>query len=216
MKTIPYLLIVIGLSITTSVSAQKETKAKELLDKTSAMLSKSGGMSASCSISMNDEMNNKQSFEGQFFLNGAKFFLDIPDQTVYFDGKTQWAYNKAYNEVSISEPAQQELQILNPILAFDIYKTDCDYKYIGEKTDIQKRKVHEISLFPKGKNEDIKQIVLQINPSDSMPVFFNIIFKNSMEFRIYIDKYQTKLTIPDSRFVFDKSKYPNVFVNDLR
>ena len=217
MKTIPCLLIVIGLTFTTSVFAQKETKAKELLDKTSVMLGQSGGLSVSYTININDiASNNNQSFEGKMFLKGVKFFFDIPDQTVYFDGKTQWVYDKAFDEVSILEPKQQDIQALNPIMIFELYKTDCDYKYIGEKTDIKKRKVHEISLFPKRKNEDIKQIVLQINPNDSMPVFFHIIYKNDMEFRIYIDKYQTKLTLPDSQFVFDKSKYPKADVNDLR
>ena len=219
MKSIPYLLlIVIGLSFTTPAFAQKDAKAKEHLDKTSAMLNKSGGISASYIININDEVNKmKQSFEGEMFLNGAKFFFDTPDQTVYFNGKTQWVYNKTIEEVSILEPKPQDLQALNPVSVFELYKTDCDYKYNGEKTDIQKRKVYDISLFPKGKNnEEIKQVNLQINPSDFMPVFFHIIYKNNMEFRIYINKYQTKLTIPDSQFAFDKSKYPNAEVNDLR
>ena len=206
------LIIVIGLFLTTLTFAQKDAKAKELLDKSSVMLNQSGGISASFTINMNDE----QSFEGQMFLNGAKFFIDIPDYTIYFDGKTRWTYVKSHNEVSIDEPSPQDIQALNPVSVFELYKTDCDYKFNGEKTDILKRKVNEISLFPKDKNEEIKQVNLQINPSDNMPVFFHITYKNNMEFRIFINKYQTKLNLPDSQFVFDKNKYPQAYVNDLR
>ena len=210
-------IILTGLFITTSIFAQKDAKAKELLDKSSAMLNQSGGISASFTINITDAINNiKQSFEGQMFLNGAKFFFDTPEQAVYYDGKTQWVYNKTVEEVSILEPQPQDIQVLNPVLVFELYKTDCKYKYNGEKTDIQKRKVQEVSLFPEDKNEEIKQVDLQINPADFMPVFFHIIYKNKLEFRIYINKYQTKLNLPDSQFVFDKSKYPEAEVNDLR
>ena len=213
MKSIFYLLfILINLFLISPTFAQKDAKAKELLDKSSAVLNQSGGISASFTIDINDE----QSFEGQMLLNGAKFFYDTPDQMIYFDGKTQWVYMKTIEEVSIDEPPPQDTQALNPISVFELYKTDCDYKYNGEKTDIQKRKVHEISLFPKNKNEEIKQVNLQINPSDFMPVFFHIIYKNKMELRIYIGKYQTKLNLPESQFVFDKSKFPDADINDLR
>jgi len=187
------------------------------LDKTSVTLKNSGGISATYIIRINDDINNvNQSFEGQMFLKGTKYFFETPEQAVYFDGKTQWIHKKPYEEVDITEPNQQEIRASNPISIFDLYKADYDYKYLGEKTDVQKRKVHEISLLPKDKKEEIKQVILQINPNDFMPFFFHLTFKNGLEFRIFINKYQTKLTLPDSQFFFDKSKYPNVYVNDLR
>jgi outer membrane lipoprotein-sorting protein len=197
--------------------AQKDAKAKEILDKTSAMLNQSGGLSVDFTLNINDEINKvKQSFEGKIDVKGEKFYLETPDQAVYFDGKTQWSYIKAVDEVTILEPQPQEIRTLNPVSVFDLYKINCNYKYKGEKTGAQKRKVQEISLFPKDKKEEIKQVDIQINPSDGMPVYFYVVYKNKQEFRIYVDKYQTKLNLPDSRFVFDKKKYPKAEINDLR
>ena len=199
------------------VIAQKDAKAKAILDKSSTMLNQAGGISVSFTLSINDAINKmKESFDGQMLLKGEKFFLDTPEQSVYYDGKTQWVYQKTIEEVSILEPRPQDLQALNPVLVFDLYKNDCDYKYKGEKNDIQKRKVEEISLFPKGNKDDIRQVDIQINQSDGMPVFFLVIYKNKIENRIYINKYQTKLNFPDSQFVFDRKKYPRAEVNDLR
>ena len=210
-------VIMIGLLISAPTVAQKDAKAKELLDKSSIVLNQAGGLSVSFSININDEINNiKESFEGQMFIKGAKFYYDTPEQAVYFDGKTQWVYNRTIEEVSIIEPQPDDVQALNPVLVFELYKTDCDYKYKGGKTDLQKRKVQEISLFPKNKKEEIKQVDLQINSSDYMPVFFHVINKNKLEFRIYINKYQTGLNLPDSQFVFDTKKYPQAYINDLR
>ena len=218
MKSIFNLLIILtGLFFATPVFSQKDTKAKELLDKSSATLNQAGGLSVSFTMNINDEANKiKQSFEGQLLLKGTKFFLDTPDQAIYFDGKTQWTYNKTVQEVSILEPQLQDVQVLNPVSVFELYKTDCNYKYKGEKIDIQKRNVQEISLFPSNVNEDIRQVDIQINPSDSMPVFFLITYKDKSEYRIYIDKYQTKLNLSDSQFVFDTKKFPQVDINDLR
>ena len=210
-------VILIGLFLSTPTFAQKDAKAKEILDKTSAAFNQSGGLSVSFVLNINDEIHNiKESFEGKMIIKGAKFFLEIPDQTVYFDGKTQWVYNKSIEEVSIIEPQPEDIQTLNPVSVFELYKTDCDYKYNGEKTDIQNRKVQEISLFPKNNKEDIRQVDVQINPGDWMPAFFRIVYKNMSEYRIYINKYQTKIDISDNQFVFDKEKYPKAYVNDLR
>ena len=124
------LFTVIGLFLIAPAFSQKDAKAKELLDKTSAMLNQSGGISATFAMNINDDANKiKQSFEGEILLKGVKFYFDTPDQTVYFDGKTQWVYTKANEEVSFIEPKPQDLQTLNPIGAFELYKTDCDYKY---------------------------------------------------------------------------------------
>jgi len=211
------LFIVTGLFFTASAFAQKDAKAKELLDQTSAALSQAGGMSVSFTVNVNDEANKiKQSFEGQISLKGNKFYLSTPDQEVYYDGKTQWTYDKNIGEVSILEPQPQDIQTLNPVSVFDLYKTNCNYKYKGEKIDNQKRKVQEISLLPTNVKEDIKQVDIQINQSDSTPVFFLITYYDKSEYRIYIDKYQTKLNLPDSKFVFDTKKYPDADVNDLR
>ena len=218
MKSITYfLLIAAGLFFAAPAFSQKDAKAKELLDKTSVVLNQSGGMSASFTVNVNDITNKiKQSFEGQIFMKGAKFFLSTPDQEVYFDGKTQWTYDKNIQEVSILEPQPQDIQTLNPVSVFDLYKTDCNYKFKGEKINAQKGKVQEISLFPAKAKEDIKQIDIQINPGDGMPVYFLIIYNDKSEYRIYIDKYQTQLNLPDSQFVFDATKYPNANINDLR
>ena len=210
-------IILIGWFVTTPAVAQKDAKAKELLDKSSAAFNQSGGLSVSFTFYINDEAHKiKQSFEGQMLVKGAKFFLETPEQTVYFDGKTQWVYIKSIEEVSILEPQPQDIQTLNPISVFEWYKTGYNYKYKGEKTDIQKRKVQEISLFPVNKKDEIQQVDVQIYSGDQMPVFFRIIFKNKAEYRIHVDKYQTRLNLSDSQFVFDTKKYPQAEINDLR
>ncbi|MDR3340059.1 MAG: outer membrane lipoprotein carrier protein LolA [Candidatus Symbiothrix sp.] len=197
--------------------AQKDAKAKDALDKASITFSNAGGLSANFTINIKDAGSQMtQSFDGEIYLKKEKFFIDVPEQNIYFDGKTQWVYNKSYEEVNISEPNKQEVQAINPASIFQIYKKDCDYKYTGEKIDSQKRKVKEVTLLPKGKNEDISRIDIQINTADFLPVYFHIYYRSQLENIIYIHQYKPNQHIPDSRFVFNQKEHPGTEIIDLR
>jgi len=199
----------------TFATAQKDTKAKELLDKSSAALAQAGDMYAYFTLTIKDGLNKtSQSFDGTIQMKGNKFKIDTPDRNIYFDGKTQWVYDKSYEEVTISEPTGEEIQALNPKLIFSVYKNNSNLKYVGAKTDIKMRKVQEVSIFPK--KGEITQINVQINNADYFPVMFHIFYKNKIENIIYINKYQTNQNFSDDLFVFDKKQFPNAEIIDLR
>jgi len=196
-------------------TAQKETKARELLDKSSEALTQAGDISAYFTLNIKDGINKtNQSFDGTIQMRGNKFKIEAPDQNIYFDGKTQWFYEKTTEEVTVSEPTGDEIQALNPKSIFSIYKKNSNYQYVGTKTDIKMRKVHEVNIFPQ--KGEITQITVQINNTDYFPVMFHIFYKNKIENIISINKYQTNQNFSDDLFVFDKKQYPNVFINDLR
>jgi outer membrane lipoprotein-sorting protein len=195
--------------------SQKDAKAKELLDKSSVALEQAGDVSAYFTLNIKDEINKaSQAFDGTILMKGNKFKIDTPDQNIYFDGKTQWIYRKSYEEVNVTQPASEEIQALNPKSIFAIYKKNCNYKYVGTKTDIKMRKVQEVNIFPQ--KGEISQITIQINTTDYFPVSFHIFYKNKIENIIYINKYQTKQNFSDSQFVFDNTQYPDVEIIDLR
>lgn len=198
-----------------SVTAQKDAKARELLNKSSAALAQAGDISAYFTLNIKDEMNRtSQAFDGTILMKGNKFRIDTPDQNIYFDGKTQWIYRKSYEEVNITQPAGEEIQILNLKSIFAIYKKNCNYKYMGTKTGVKPRKVQEVSLFPQ--KGEISQITVQVNSADYFPVLFHIFYKNKIENIIYINKYETKQNFSDSQFVFDGKQYPDAEIIDLR
>jgi len=181
------------------------------------LLASSQGITVDFVFNLKDKsLNQAESFEGKILIKGEKFLIETPDRDIYFNGKTQWIHDRSIDEVNILEPTADEIKALNPILLFDSYKTDWTYTFKGDKTDVKSRKVKEINLVPKATKSDIKQITMQISASDYMPLFFRIYYKNNAENLIYVGKYDTKTTIPDSRFVFDTKKHPEAEVIDLR
>lgn len=216
MKRFSFLLVLFSLTTTLSF-AQKEAKAKEILDKSSITFNKAGNLSAYFTMNIKDVANKvSQSFDGSIDIKGTKFHIDTPDMETWFNGKTQWVLQKDWDEVNISEPSKEEVQALNPRTIFDLYKSGCNYKYWGEKTSIKMKKVHEVELIPQNKKGEMTKIVLQIGTADFMPSLIHIYYKNGMENVIHINQYKTNLNLGDNTFVFDKKKYPKVEIIDLR
>jgi outer membrane lipoprotein-sorting protein len=198
-----------------SAIAQKDAKAKELLDKSATALAQAGGISAYFTLNIKDAMSRtSQAFDGTILMKGNKFKIETPDQDIYFDGKTQWIYRKSYEEVSVTQPADGEIQMLNPKSIFAACRENGKYKYAGTKTDIKMRQVQEITVFPP--TGEITQITVQVNTADSFPVMFHILYKNRIENIVHINKYQTKQNFTDSQFVFNGKRYPGAEIIDLR
>ncbi len=212
------LFIIIAISMfSLQTFAQKDAKAKEILDLSSQKYAEANPLSASFTLNVKDEKAKATySFDGSIQMKGNKFYLSTPETDSWFDGKTQWVYLKDSEEVNITEPSKEEVQMVNPSVIFDIYKKGCDYKYNGEKKDIKQRNVYEVTLTPSNKKNDMQKIAVQINKEDYIPVTFTIFYKNNLQNIIYINSYKTKQTLPDSNFIFDKKKYPDAEIVDLR
>jgi outer membrane lipoprotein-sorting protein len=197
--------------------AQKDAKAREWLDKSSAAFGKAGAFTVNFTMNVrNASTKASESFDGILDLKGNKIHLNTPENEIWFDGKTQWLLQKDFDEVQISEPTAQEVQALNPTVILSVYKKDCNYKYLGEKTDDKKRKVHEVEIIPQAKNSEMKRIVMQISATDNMPLRIQVFYKNKMENIIHINKYQKNTTLTDSSFVFNAKNYPKAEIIDLR
>ncbi|MDR1373286.1 MAG: hypothetical protein LBJ17_09285 [Dysgonamonadaceae bacterium] len=212
------LVLLICLLTTFPAIAQKDIKAKEMLEKSEIAFNSSGAISAYFTINIRESVSRDiKSFDGTIYIKGNKFKINAPDYDVYFDGTTQWVYNKIHGEVNISDPDTTEIQTLNPSVIYQIYRKGCNYKFVGTKTDVKMRKVSEIILMPKSKKQDVRELTLQVNEKDFLPVYFHLKFKNNdLDNEIFINKYNINQNLSDNIFIFDASQFPDVEIIDLR
>ncbi|WP_306666761.1 MULTISPECIES: LolA-like putative outer membrane lipoprotein chaperone [Bacteroidaceae] len=191
------------LMLTLSLSAQQDTKAKNILDKTVEKYNQSKGISVI--------FGGSQS--GKLLLKGEKFQLTTQDVTTWFDGQTQWSYLKQNEEVNISTPTPEELRAINPYAWLSLYKQGFNYRYSGVKTR-EGKQGHEIVLTPQTK-QDIQSITLLIG-SDYEPIYIGILPTEGQMQEFIVHNYRTQLNLNDNAFRFDKSKYPNAEIIDMR
>lgn len=183
-------------------NAQDNRIAEKILDKVSVFLSNPEGVRIDFTGSEN----------GYLIMKGEKFYLNTQSIQSWYDGKTQWSYLTDNEEVNISSPTKEEIQAISPYHLLKRYKSDYTYIYIGQS----KRKgklAHEINLTSKS---DIINDIKLIISDDNKPVAILFYRNNKLMSEVNITSLQTDSKIDDKQFRFDKTKYPQVEIIDLR
>ena len=197
-----YLLVLI-LFLSVSLSAQKDKQAREILDKTANALQQAGGIRATVGGTGN----------GTLLLKGNRFYLNSGGIQSWFDGTTQWSYLESSEEVNVSNPTPEELQTINPYALLSIYKNGYNYKYAGTKSRNGKQGF-EVILTPENK-QDITSITLFVSQT-YQPLYIKVEQSNKSANEIIVTSYQTNQPLDNATFKFDKKKFPNAEVIDLR
>lgn len=212
MKKVIYLFI----SLFCLFSEAGAQSVASILDKAASMYEKSNGLSAGFTMQASSDMDNvSESFDGTIDIKGDKFVLKTPDMVTWFDGTTQWTYLEQTEEVNVSTPTGEELQMTNPTLLLRSYKEGFNAKYMGSSTAFNGKTAHDIELTPKKKGTIVK-IDLQVDKFSNLPVSISITAKNGISNTIRIGKMKTGVNQPDSFFVFNEKEYPHAEVIDLR
>ena len=190
------------LVIAISAQAQTATQARQILDKTAAVVGNKSG--AQAKFSMSGKYGNAS---GTIYVKGNKFCAQTGNATVWYDGKTQWTLNKQAEEVSVSTPSEAQQQAMNPYTFINIYKNGFT---MSSKTVSGKYQVH---LTAQNQQRTIKEMYLTIDKSYK-PTQVKMRTDKGWTV-INISNFQTK-KLSDSYFVFHSKDYPNAEVIDLR
>lgn len=193
------IIALLALMMALPISAQT---AKQVLDKTAAVVSAKSGAKASFSIK-GDQMNAS----GSIAIKGKKFQATTPQATVWFDGKTQWTYLKKNDEVNIANPSEAELAAINPYNFIYLYKNG--YKYTMEK----KNGNFIVHLTASGKRS-IQEMYITINQKTYIPSQIRMRQQKGWT-TINITGFQQS-NLPDGMFRFNSKDFPNAEVIDLR
>ncbi|WP_455627982.1 LolA family protein [Parabacteroides chinchillae] len=190
--------------------------ADDILGKAAIAYDKSNGIEAAFTTHTRSEQQNvPESFSGVINMKGEKFMLKTPDMRIWFDGKTQWAYMERNDEVNVTTPSGEELQMTNPVLLLGSYKKGFTPLYKGESTAANGKSAYDIELTPRKKG-DIQRVSLQIEKNTYLPVGISVDSKNGVTMTIRISKLRTEVNQPDSYFVFKDADFPDAEVIDLR
>jgi outer membrane lipoprotein-sorting protein len=176
--------------------------AKQVLDKTAAVVAAKSGAKASFTIK-GDQMNAS----GTIAIKGRKFQASTPQATIWFDGKTQWTYLKKNDEVNVANPTEAELAAINPYNFIYMYKKG--YKYTMEK----KNGSFIVHLTATDKRS-IQEMYITINPKSYIPSQIRMRQQKGWTTITISGFKQSKLS--DGLFRFNSKDFPNAEVIDLR
>ena len=176
--------------------------AKQVLDKTAAVVAAKSGAKASFSIK-GDQMNAS----GTIAIKGRKFQATTPQATIWFDGKTQWTYLKKNDEVNVANPTESELAAINPYNFIYMYQKG--YKYTMEKKN-GSFIVHLTGSDKRG----IQEMYITIHQKTYIPSQIRMRQQKGWTTITISGFKQSKLS--DGMFRFNSKDFPNAEVIDLR
>lgn len=196
-----YLISLLMLTCIT-LGAQNNSQAKQILDKAAATVGYKGGATASFTMS-----GKYGEASGTISIKGNKFMAQTPQLIIWYDGKTQWAYNRQADEVNVSEPTAEQQQSLNPYAFINLYKNGFNMSSQKIATN------YRVHLKAQNQKREIKEMYITIN-RNYQPTEIKI--RNAKGWSTIKVKNFQKKNLGNDTFRFNAKKYPQAEVIDLR
>jgi outer membrane lipoprotein-sorting protein len=205
-------------SAITSISfAQKDPKAKEILDGVSQKYKSLKGLKASFEFSYEDLADGRtQSQNGEIAIKGDKYHLKLPEQEIFNNAKTVWTYIESgnYKEVTINNASEMGDE-LTPSSVYTIYQKGYNFRLLGEKTE-NKVVIQEIELLAEKSSAPFKKVILRIDKVNKDLMGWEIFDDQGGVFKYRFKSINTNVDIPDDYFTFNPQKYGKIEIIDLR
>jgi outer membrane lipoprotein-sorting protein len=196
-------ILALALVAMMSIGAMAQT-AKQVLDKTAAVIGNKSGASANFKMSS----SKYGSASGSIAIKGNKFNARTPQAIVWFNGKTQWTYLKKTNEVNVSNPTQAQQMSMNPYTFINIYKTGykSSLKTVGSN--------YVVHLIANNQKRSVAEMYITINKKTHIPSVVKMRQDNTWS-TITVSNFRAK-SVSNSTFNFNSKECPGAEVIDLR
>ncbi|WP_057938455.1 LolA family protein [Algoriphagus resistens] len=197
-------------------SAQKDPKAKTVLDAMSQKFQKMNGFTANFDYTFQDASGTSDRHSGEISVKGEQYRLKLPDQEIYNDGKTVWTFIQSdnYKEVTINDASEMEGE-LTPSNIYRLYEAGYSYKLLAEK-QFQGKATQVVELIAEKNNAPFEQVKLMIDKSSSDLLGWEMFDGQGGIFSYTFKNLKPDANLPASYFVFDAKQYPGIEVIDLR
>ena len=190
--------------------------AKKVLDAVSLKFKTYKSVSAKFSLKIENAAGKNLGVKtGSVYMKGVKYRINVTGQEIFSDGSNVWTYDKASNEVQITQFDASANTITPQKLFTNFYDKDFLYKLNGE-TKSKSKTLQEVELTPIDKTKPFFKVLVYIDKGSQTIVSTKVFEKNGNRYTYSVSGMKTNIAVPDELFVFNTGKYPNVEVVDLR
>lgn len=197
-----------------SLEAQTSTKAKNLLDKVAETMNAAENLQFRFTyILENQQEKIRQETEGTVTVAQEKYRLDMTDVQQLFDGKQLYTVVPDNEEITISNPEDNEDIAINPSELLYFYKEGYDYRW-DITQNVLGRSIQFVKLTPTTENPDIEYLLLGIDVAQSSIYRLIEIGKNTTRTTLTLKDLVKNIPLAEDFFQFDASRYPDYFINE--
>lgn len=199
-----------------AAQGKSDADAKKILDAVSAKFKSYKAVTAAFVYKVESAAGKMLSSKnGSVNMKGNKYYVSISGQEIFCDGATVSTYDKSANEVTITKVDNSNSTITPQKLFTNFYDKDFLYKLNGEKK-VGNKTLQEIEMTPNDKTKPFHKVYLLIDKATTGIYSTKVLEKSGNRYIYTVSSLNGNAAVADTKFVFDKSKYPNVEVVDLR
>lgn len=154
--------------------------------------------------------------DGTILQRDDKFRFEMGEQLVVSDGNYQWYYIKKRNEVQIND-FDGEGQQMSPTYFLNFHRSG---EYVFAITNQSKAKnghtIVRVDFKPINDFSEYSKIGLDLDKDTNLPVSMLVVLKEGGRYIFKDLHFSSGKNISDQSFGFDASKYPGIYIEDLR
>ena len=160
-------------------------------------------------VTVAENVASPMNYPGSLTMQGTQFKLSMFNIEAAYDGKTLYMYSPDTDELTLTNPTEQELVQANPFLYAKALVDVCN---ITERTlTANPSPLTVITLTPKDQSIGINRFVLKVRTDDLMPLSIELKEGNKM----------TTLKLKEPKFIESKQEYKiqpdkSTLINDMR
>jgi outer membrane lipoprotein-sorting protein len=156
--------------------------------------------------------NSKDTLEGSVIISKDKYKLDLPDNTIWFNGTTSWSYLPAEKEVTITKADRKDNSFQSrPSQIFSMYKKGYKTRLVEEKTDS-----YIVDLYPEDIKGEMLRVRLAIGKSLQNLISLEYKKRDGAIITLHVKEYDLKTSPTSDTFVFHPENFKGVEVVDMR
>ena len=159
-------------------------------------------------ITVSEEINAPMNYPGSIVMRGDKFRLEMFGLDAAYDGKTLYMYSGDTDELTLSNPTEEELLEANPLRYAKALVPVCN---TTERTTSDGKQTI-ITLTPKDQSIGINRFTLRVRNEDLMPLSVEI--KEGKKTSTL--KMKNPVFLSSSPVPFTITPDKDTYINDMR
>jgi len=214
-----YLLPAFAQDNTVSSAEDSDPRAKAILDEIRQRFESLESLGADFTLDITFPEEPTESQKGKIAKQGDKFRMSMASQTVISDGETLWMIFDHNKEVQINNmPDEAEMggMVLSPESLLNFYDHgDFAYFITGEAREAG-QVVQQIEFKPMDRNAEYTKLRMNVSKASKDVVSVTAFGRDGSRYKLSLDRLVPNKRFPAGHFAFNKSDYPDYYVEDLR
>ncbi len=194
-----------------------DPQAKQILDDLKSTYDAYSAVEMSFSLEIEIPEQAMETQKGSIIQSGKKYKIDLDDQSIYCNGSVVWVHLKTNKEVQIND-YEEDMggELMSPNDLLNVYESgEYEYALVNEERQ-DGVKVQQIEFKPTDRDSEYSKMRLSVIKGKKRIQQVKVFAKDGSRFTMKVHETLPNKKYTPETFEFDGSKFPEVYIEDLR